>query len=173
MSYSKDHNQHQPYRNLGILGAIATVTMAFSAIASIETFQPLQAVYASENASVSAKIKQSEIKIAKIAGTYKTVFTPEFLAEAKRYGIASISGQWIIKPSGAFEALVNITSTNGKKETIKTTGLLFIKNGKLVSQLETFNGKKANPRSLNQSYTLLADGKTIQIDEQPVKLVRQ
>ena len=173
MSYSKDHNQHQPYRNLGILGAIATLTMTLSAIASLETFQPWQSVYASENATVSTKLKQSDSKVVKIAGTYKTVFTPQFLIDAKKQGLASISGQWIIKPNGAFEAFVNATSTNGKKEIIKTTGKVSIKNGKVVSQVETVNGKKASPLPPTQSYTLLTDGKTLQADDQPVKLVKQ
>lgn len=172
MAYIKDH-QHQPYRNLGILGAITTLTMAFSAIASLETFQPCQSVYASEYATVSTKPKQTEGKVVKIAGTYKIVFTPQFLIEAKKQGLASISGQWIIKPNGAFEAFINATSTNGKKETFKSTGKVFIKNGKVLSQVETLNGKKVRTPPPTQSYTLLTDGKTLQADDQPVKFVRQ
>ncbi|WP_141211713.1 hypothetical protein [Pseudanabaena sp. SR411] len=173
MSHIKDHNQSKPYRSWGILGAIATLTMTLSAIASLELFQPWQSVYASENSTISTKLKQSEIKVVKIAGTYKTVFTPQFLVDAKKQGLASISGQWIIKPNGAFEAFVNATSTSGQKQTIKTTGRVSIRNGKVVSQVETVNGKKASPLPSTQSYTLLADGKTLQADDQPVKLVKQ
>lgn len=165
---NKYQNQHMPNLNFAILGAIASFAMTLSGFGMIET--PVQAF---ENASVITKQKQTEIKVVKIAGTYKTVFAPEFLANAKKEGLASISGQWTIKPNGSFEAFLNATFTSGKTQTIRTTGRVSIKKGKVLSQVETLNGKKPAKLPPTQSYTLLADGKTLQADDQPVKLVRQ
>jgi len=90
------------------------------------------------------------------------------------FGIAaSISGLWTIKPNGSFEAVIDATSTSGKKQTFRTTGKVSIKNGKVLSQVETLNGKRPAQLPPTQSYTLLADGKTLQADNQPVKLVKQ
>ncbi|TYQ27428.1 hypothetical protein PseudUWO311_08895 [Pseudanabaena sp. UWO311] len=163
--------QNQPHKlNFAILGAIASFAMTLSAVGIWETLQPVQAF---ENTSAITKQKQAEVKVVKIAGTYKTVFTPDFLAKAKKQGLASISGQWTIKPNGAFDAVVYATSTDGKTQTIRTTGKVSIKNGKVLSQVETLNGKKPAQIPPTQSYTLLADGKTLQADNQPVKLVKQ
>jgi hypothetical protein len=163
--------QNQPHKlNFAVLGAIASFAMTLSAVGIWETLQPVQAF---ENTSAITKQKQAGVKVVKIAGTYKTVFTPDFLAQAKKQGLASISGKWTIKPNGAFEAVVYATSTDGKTETIKTTGKVSIKNGKVLSQVETLNGKKTSQTPPTQSYTLLADGKTLQADGYPVKLVKQ
>jgi hypothetical protein len=167
---NKSKNQSPLKLGLTLFSAIASLTMTLPAIGVLANLQPVQAV---ENTKVTVKQKQSEIKVVKIAGTYKTVFTPEFLANAKKKGLASISGLWTIKPNGAFEAVVNAVSTSGKTQTIKTTGTVSIKNGKVLSQVETVNGKKLAKLPSTQSYTLLADGKTLQSDSQPVKLVRQ
>ncbi len=161
--------QNQPHNlNFAILGAIATFAMTLSGFGMFET--PVQAF---ENTSVITKQKQTELKVVKIAGTYKTVFAPEFLASAKKHGLASISGQWTIKPNGSFEASLNTISTSGKPQTFRTTGKVSIKNGKVLSQVETLNGKKPAQLPPTQSYTLLADGKTLQADDYPIKLVRQ
>jgi hypothetical protein len=103
---NKYQNQDMPNLNFAILGAIASFAMTLSGFGMIET--PVQAF---ENVSVTIKQKQAELKVVKIAGTYKTVFTPEFLANAKKQGLASISGQWKIKPNGSFEAFVDATFT--------------------------------------------------------------
>ncbi|PZV16254.1 MAG: hypothetical protein DCF20_08950 [Pseudanabaena sp.] len=170
MSNSKKY-QNKPHNlNFAILGAITSFAMTFSAVGVLETLQPVQAF---ENTSIITKQKQSEIKIAKIAGTYKTVFSPEVLAKAKKQGLAAISGQWTIKPNGSFEAVINTTSTNGKKETIRSTGTVSIKKGKVISQIATLNGEEPTPLPPPQTYSLLADGKTLQAENQPVKLVRQ
>ena len=163
--------QNQPHNlNFAILGAIASFAMTLSAVGIWETLQPVQAF---ENTSAIAKQKQAEVKVVKIAGTYKTVFSPEFLAAAKKQGLASISGQWTIKPNGSFEAVLNTTSTNGKTQIIRATGRVSIKNEKVLSQVETLNGKKPAKLPPTQSYTLLADGKTLQADDYPMKLVKQ
>jgi len=167
---NKSENQNLPRLGFALIGAIATFTMSLSAIGVLGTLQSVQAF---ETATVTAKQKQSETKVVKIAGTYKTVFTPEFLVDAKKQGLASISGQWTIKPNGAYEAFVNANFTSGKVQTIKTTGKVSIRNGKMFSQVETVDGKKPKQVPPTQSYTLLADGKTLQADGQPVKLVKQ
>ena len=171
MLNSNKYQKQDPHNlNFAILGAIASFAMTLSAIGIWETLQPVQAF---ENTSVITKQKQTEVKVVKIAGTYKTVFTPEFLANAKKQGLASISGLWTIKPNGSFEAVIDATSTSGKKQTFRTTGKVSIKNGKVLSQVETLNGKRPAQLPPTQSYTLLADGKTLQADNQPVKLVKQ
>jgi len=167
---NKSENQNLPRLGFALIGAIATFTMSLSAIGVLGTLQSVQAF---KTATVTAKQKQSETKVVKIAGTYKTVFTPEFLVAAKKQGLASISGQWTIKPNGAYEAFVKANFTSGKVQTIKTTGKVSIRNGKMFSQVETVDGKKPKQVPPTQSYTLLADGKTLQADGQPVKLVRQ
>lgn len=169
---NKYSSQHIPKLNFAILGAIASFAVTLSAIAVSEIFH-LQPVHASENATAIDKQKKSQGKNVKIAGIYKTVFAPEFLAAAKKQGLASISGQWIIKPNGAFEAFLNATSTSGKVRTVRTTGKISIANGKVFSQVETVNGKKPAQLPAAQSYTLLTDGKTLQSDNYPVKFVKQ
>ncbi|MCA6503683.1 MAG: hypothetical protein ACK6CP_07800 [Pseudanabaena sp.] len=171
MSNSNKYQKQDPHNlNFAILGAIASLAMTLSAVGIWEALQPAQAF---ENTSVITKQKQTEVKVVKIAGTYKTVFTPEFLVNAKKQGLASISGLWTIKPNGSFEAVIDATSTSGKKQTFRTTGKVLIKNGKVLSQVETLNGKRPAQLPPTQSYTLLADGKTLQADNQPVKLVKQ
>ncbi len=155
-------------------GAIASLTMTISAIADFNPFIPLQSVQAREDATLTIKQKQSsELKLAKLVGTYKTVFTSEFLANLKKSGLQSMTGQWIINPNGTFSATLNIIARDGKPRSLNTTGKILIKNGKMISQVETINGKKPQQVSPPQSYTLLADGKTLQADGKPVQLVKQ
>ncbi|PZO41429.1 MAG: hypothetical protein DCF19_09485 [Pseudanabaena frigida] len=155
--------------SLVLFGAIASFTMA---IANYVPFFSLQSVQASEASTVVTKQKQAELGVAKLVGTYRVVFTPEFLANSKKSGVQSISGQWTIKPNGIFEAFVYTIVASGKSQTIKTSGRVSVVNGKVFSQIETINGKKPAKLPPTQSYTLLPDGKTIQADRQPVKLVR-
>ncbi len=160
----------QIFSNLSsvLFGAIATL-----AIASCELLLPFQSLQATEKITIKTKQKQTKQRVVKIAGNYKTVFTPKFLDDAKKAGIQSLMGQWTIKPNGEFEAIVKSISVSGAVQTIKTTGRVSIKNGKVVSQVEAINGKKTTSTFLTQVYTLLEDEKTLQADGQPVKLVRQ
>jgi hypothetical protein len=48
-----------------------------------------------------------------------------------------------------------------------------IEDGKVVSQVESVNGEKPAQTPPKQPYTLSADGKELQADGQPVKLVKQ
>ncbi len=153
-----------------LFGAIASITC----VTSIFTpFLPSLSVHASENLSISVKQKQAQPRVVKIAGTYRIVIDPKVLLEAKEEGVASVSGQWIINPNGYFTVELKAVSINGEVEVIRTTGTIRIINGKVVSQVETRNGKKLDEVPPTQSYTLLSDGKTLQADDQPVKLVRQ
>jgi len=56
---------------------------------------------------------------------------------------------------------------------IKTAGKISIKDGKVISQVESVNGEKPPQAPPEQPYTLSADGKELQADGQPVKLVKQ
>jgi predicted Zn-dependent protease len=170
------HKQYQKTSSpigFALCGAIASLTMTITAIAGFNPFVPLQAVQAKEAATITTKQNQSELQIAKFVGTYKTVFTSEFLANAKKTGLQSISGQWKINPNSTFSAMVNIIAKDGTTRSVATTGKVSIKNGKLISQVETINGKKPEKVAPPQSYTLLADGKTWQADGKPVQLVKQ
>ena len=154
----------------GLCGAIAFLTMT---VATIEASLPLKPVQALPEYAIAIKQKQDKPKVVRIAGNYKTVFTPEILAEAKKEGVKSISGQWNIQTNGSFEAFLTATSVRGEVQTIRTTGKVSIINGKVVSRIETVNGVKPEKVPPTQSYTLLQDGKTLQADGQPVQLVRQ
>ncbi len=157
----------------GLCGAIASSTMSFSmAIATLEMSLPLQPVPALEYV-IATKQKQAKPRVVKIAGNYKTVFTPEFLATTQKEGVKSVSGQWTIQPNGAFEASLTAIMFKGEVQNFKTTGKISIVNGKVISQIETINGVKPEKVPQAQSYTLLQDGKTLQADGQPVQLIRQ
>jgi hypothetical protein len=162
-----------------LCGAVALFSMSFSmAIASFEISLPLQSasastVLASQEYTIATKQKQAKPKVVRIAGNYQTVFAPEVLTEIKKEGIQSISGQWTIAPNGAFEAILTATMANSTVQNLKTTGKISIVNGKVISQIETVNGVKPEKKPQSQSYTLLQDGKTLQADGLPVKLVRQ
>lgn len=158
----------------GLCGAIASSTMSFSmAIATLELSSVLQPVLAAPEYAIATKQKQAKPKVVRIAGNYKTVFTPEFLAATKKEGVKSISGQWTIQPNGSFEASLSATMANSAVRNLRTKGKISIVNGKVMSQIETVNGVKPEKVPQAQSYTLLQDGKTLQADGQPVQLVRQ
>ena len=95
------------------------------------------------------------------------------LADAEKDGVKSVSGKWTIKPEGTFEATLKAVSTKDEVREIKTVGKITIRDGKVVSQVETVNGEKPPQAPPEQPYTLSADGKELQADGQPVKLVKQ
>ncbi len=160
--------------NRRLCGAIALFNMSCStAIATLELSLPLQPVSALPEYAIATKQKQAKPKVVRIAGNYKTVFAPEFLAATKKAGVKSLSGQWIIQPNGAFEAVLTATMANNSVRNLKTIGKISIVNGKVISQVETVNGVKPEKVPQSQSYTLLSDGKTLQADGQPIQLVRQ
>jgi len=109
----------------------------------------------------------------KVAGEYTVVLDPKVLADAEKDGVKSVSGKWTIKSEGTFEAVLKAVSTKDEVQEIKTVGKVKIKDGKLVSQVESVNGDKPPEAPPEQTYTLSADGKELQFDGQPVKLVRQ
>jgi hypothetical protein len=109
----------------------------------------------------------------KVAGEYTVVLDPKVLADAEKEGVKSVTGKWTIKPEGTFEATLKAVSTKDEVQEIKTAGKVSIKNGKVVSQVESVNGEKPPQAPPEQPYTLSADGKELQADGQPVKLVKQ
>jgi len=115
----------------------------------------------------------SNASLDKVAGDYKVVLDPKVLADAEKDGVKSVSGKWTIKPEGTFEATLKAVSTKDEVQEIKTVGKITIRDGKVVSQVETVNGEKPPQAPPEQPYTLSADGKELQADGQPVKLVKQ
>ncbi len=109
----------------------------------------------------------------KVAGEYTVVLDPKVLADAEKEGVKSVTGKWTIKPEGTFEATLKAVSTKDEVQEIKTAGKISIKDGKVVSQVESVNGEKPPQAPPEQPYTLSADGKELQADGQPVKLVKQ
>lgn len=109
----------------------------------------------------------------KVAGEYTVVLDPKVLADAEKEGVKSVTGKWTIKPEGTFEATLKAVSTKDEVQEIKTAGKISIKDGKVISQVESVNGEKPPQAPPEQPYTLSADGKELQADGQPVKLVKQ
>ncbi len=135
---------------------------------------------ASPNVSVSPTAKPTETattkgnaSLDKVAGEYTVVLDPKVLADAEKEGVKSVTGKWSIKPEGTFEATLKAVSTKDEVQEIKTAGKITIEDGKVVSQVETVNGEKPPQAPPKQPYTLSADGKELQADGQPVKLVKQ
>lgn len=95
------------------------------------------------------------------------------MAEAEKEGVKSVTGKWTIKPEGSFEANLKAVSTKDEVQEIKTVGKFTIEDGKAFSQVETVNGEKPPQPAPKVPYTLSADGKELQADGQPVKLVKQ
>jgi len=117
---------------------------------------------------------QSTATLEKVAGEYTVVLDPKVLAEAKeKDGVKSVTGKWTIKADGTFEANLKAVSVKDETQEIKTTGKITIEEGKVVSQVESVNGEKPPQSPPKQPYTLSADGKELQADGQPVKLVKQ
>ncbi|MEA5476760.1 tetratricopeptide repeat protein [Pseudanabaena galeata UHCC 0370] len=127
--------------------------------------------FASAQNSVESKASPT-ITLDKIVGEYTVILSPEVLADAVKDGVRSVTGRWIIKSNGTFEALLKAVSTKDEVQEIRTTGKITIRNGKVVSQVETVNGEKPNQTPRSQLYTLSTDGKELQADDQPVKLVK-
>jgi hypothetical protein len=110
----------------------------------------------------------------KVVGEYKVVLEDKVLKEAEKEGIKSVTGKWIIKPEGTFETTVKTVSTKGEVlPDIKTAGKITIEGGKIVYQVESVNGEKILQAPQKQSFTLSADGKELQSDENPLKLVKE
>ncbi|PZO40627.1 MAG: hypothetical protein DCF19_12125 [Pseudanabaena frigida] len=145
------------------------------------TAKPTTAASASPSASPSAKPTESTApdkgtstaSLDKVAGEYKVVLDPKVLADAEKEGVKSVTGKWTIKPEGTFEATLKAVSTKDEVQEIKTAGKITIEDGKVVSQVESVNGDKPAQAPPKQPYTLSADGKELQADGQPVKLVKQ
>ena len=121
----------------------------------------------------AATDKGSAPTLDKVAGDYNVVLDPKVLADAEKEGVKSVTGKWTIKPEGSFEASLKAVSTKDEVQEIKTTGKILIEDGKVVSQVETVNGEKPPQTPPKQPYTISADGKELQADGQPVKLVKQ
>jgi ABC-type transport system substrate-binding protein len=123
--------------------------------------------------SAPDKTPTSTASLEKVAGEYTVVLDPKVLADAEKEGVKSVTGKWTIKPEGTFEATLKAVSTKDEVQEIKTAGKIAIKDGKVVSQVESVNGEKPPQAPPEQPYTLSADGKELQADGQPVKLVKQ
>jgi hypothetical protein len=135
---------------------------------------------ASPSASASPTAKPTETastkgnaSLDKVAGEYTVVLDPKVLADAEKEGVKSVTGKWSIKPEGTFDATLKAVSTKDEVQEIKTAGKITIEDGKVVSQVETVNGEKPPQAPPKQPYTMSADGKELQADGQPVKLVKQ
>ena len=115
----------------------------------------------------------SQITIDKIVGKYRVVLDPKVLDDAKKEGVKSVTGMWIIESDGTFEASLRAVSTLDEVQAITTTGKITIEYGKVVSQVETVNGETLTQTPPKQFYTMSSDGKELQADGQPVKLIKQ
>ena len=107
-----------------------------------------------------------------ISGEYRVVLDPKVLADAEKEGVKSVTGKWTIKPEGTFKATLKAVSVKGEEQEIETAGKITIEDGKVVSQVETVNGEVPPQSPPKQPYTLSSDGKELQADGQPVKLIR-
>ncbi len=134
---------------------------------------PTASASPSASASASPDKGTSTASLDKVAGEYKVVLDPKVLADAEKDGVKSVTGKWTIKPEGTFEATLKAVSTKDEVQEIKTVGKITIKDGKVVSQVESVNVEKPPQTPPEQPYTLSADGKELQADGQPVKLVKQ
>lgn len=119
-----------------------------------------------------APTNTNPLSLNNIAGEYRVVLDAKVLADARKEGVKSVTGKWMIKPNGTFEASLTAISTKDEVQEIKTTGKITIANGKVVSQVETVNGERPAQTPPIQNYTLSADGRELQADGQPVKLVK-
>ena len=144
--------------------AAATASPTTTASASPSTKTP---------ESAPDKSPATAASLDKVAGEYTVVLDPKVLADAEKEGVKSVTGKWTIKPEGTFEATLKAVSTKDEVQEIKTAGKISIKDGKVVSQVESVNGEKPPQAPPEQPYTLSADGKELQADGQPVKLVKQ
>jgi len=130
------------------------------------TTKPTAAATASPTASPSAspttktpesapdKSPATAASLDKVAGEYTVVLDPKVLADAEKEGVKSVTGKWTIKPEGTFEATLKAVSTKDEVQEIKTAGKISIKDGKVVSQVESVNGEKPPQAPPEQPYTL-------------------
>lgn len=121
----------------------------------------------------TAATNTGDLSLDKIAGTYDVVLDPKLLAEAEKDGVKSVTGTWTIKSEGKFDATLKAVSIKGEEQEIQITGKMSIEDGKVTSQVELANGEKPPQTPPKQPYTISADGKELQADGQPVKLVKK
>ncbi len=124
-------------------------------------------------ASPTPAANTGDLSLDKIAGAYDVVLDPKLLAEAEKDGVKSVTGTWTIKPEGKFDATLKAVSIKGEEQEIQITGKMSIEDGKVTSQVELANGEKPPQTPPKQPYTMSADGKELQADGQPVKLVKK
>ncbi|MBD2318075.1 caspase family protein [Phormidium tenue] len=127
----------------------------------------------STSPTISTTTKANPLSLDNLAGEYKAFLDPKVLADAEKDGVKSVTGIWKIKPEGTFEVTLKAVSTKDEVKEIKTSGKITIRDGKVVSQVETVNGEKPPQAVPEQTYTLSVDGKELQADGQPFKLVKQ
>jgi hypothetical protein len=113
------------------------------------------------------------ISLEKLAGEYKVILDPKLLADAEKEGVKSVTGKWTIKSDGNFIAILKAVSTQNEVQEIKTTGKIKLEGGKIISQVESVNGEKPSEIPPPQPYTISTDGRELQADGQPVKLIKQ
>jgi hypothetical protein len=137
---------------------------------SIETSktEPKTDPKADPKADPKTETKPSPITLQSLSGNYKTVFGDEAMQAAQKQGIKDVSGKWLIKVDGSFEAILKLD-----KQEVKTTGLVKLDGKKAISQVETVNGQKPPQNSEPTIFTISDDGKTWQAEGQPIKLVKQ
>ena len=154
-------------KNLVAFSGIAAISISLLPIA-VPNLNLLEPIFAQTTQSQPF----STIRLEQIVGEYQVVLSPKVLADAVKEGVRSVTGKWIIKSNGTFEASLQAVSTKGEFQNIRTFGRITIKDGKAFSQVETVNGEKSDKVSPIQPYTLSPDGNELQADGQPVKLVR-
>jgi hypothetical protein len=153
-------------KSFGFSG-IAAISIIFLSV-SVPSLNHLEPVFAQ---TIQSK-PSSTIRLEQIVGEYKVVLDPKVLADAAKEGVKAVTGKWIIKSNGTFEAYLKAVSTKDEVQEIRTFGRMIIKDGKVISQLETVNGENPDIVPPPQSYTLSSDGNELQADGQPVKLVK-
>ena len=119
-----------------------------------------------------ARTDTNPLSLNNIAGEYRVVLDAKVLADAEKEGVKSVTGKWTVRADGTFEATLKAVSTKNEVQEIKTVGKITLQNGKVVSQVETVNGARPAQTPPIQTYTLSGDGKELQADGQPVKLVK-
>ena len=137
-----------------------------------ETKTPEKATTVSPAPSASTG-STGDLSFDKIVGAYKVILDPKLLAEAEKDGVKSVTGTWTVKSEGTFDATLKAVSVKGEEQEIRITGKMSIEDGKAVSQVELANGEKPPQTPPKQFYTISADGKELQADGQPVKLVKE
>jgi hypothetical protein len=118
------------------------------------------------------KVEAKPLTLQSLAGEYKTAFGEEALQSAQKQGIKDVSGKWVIKADGKFEASLKLD-----QQEVKTTGTIKLDEKsdrqKVISQVETVNGQKPPQNAEPTIFTISEDGKTWQAEGQPIKLLKQ